>query len=551
MATASKVVFYSASPFGTGDIKTGSPTLTISSGVATLSVAQTGNIGAGDCIDFGGSNTKVYIAPCRIGYDSGSTEIEIHDKIRGVTSGAVGIVRAVETTSGTWGGGDAAGYIYFRKVTGTFQDDENINRVRPTASSNVATINGTLQGNMSTQFVVKDPDGTEADNVGSSETVNSIHHVGASLDAVDALYTGASYINNANLTAAGADIMVHICGYYDHDDQTLDTTAYSPRSVTADADHYLYVFIPQGEQESINTQRHEGIWSTSRYMIEVTSGVVITCVINYVRFEGLQVSVNDGSDRNGFYVTRPFCKIGYCIIKGTFSGGDIDNCAIRMICPASEGYAWIWNNSIYDFINGSKNMDAIIEIRETGNLSGYNKIYNNTIVYCYKGVTCNNGTILKNNIINDCTSTNYTLTSIGTATHNIGNGSASELAFGATYKTGQADGTSASKLIDSDANFITNGVKVGCVVMNTTDTTYTRVTALDGEGQLSLNDDIFVSGENYSIYTNKIGDVTFNNEGADDFHLGGADAFAKNLGTNLSADANLPFWNDIDGDERL
>lgn len=49
-------VFYSISPFGTGDIKTGSPTLTISGGVATLNVAQTGNIGVG----------------CRVTYDTTS-----------------------------------------------------------------------------------------------------------------------------------------------------------------------------------------------------------------------------------------------------------------------------------------------------------------------------------------------------------------------------------------------------------------------------------------------------------------------------------------------
>ena len=52
-------VYYSISPFGTGDIKTGSPTITIAAGVATLSVAQTGNIGQG----------------CRITYDTSKIAI--------------------------------------------------------------------------------------------------------------------------------------------------------------------------------------------------------------------------------------------------------------------------------------------------------------------------------------------------------------------------------------------------------------------------------------------------------------------------------------------
>ena len=49
-------VYYSVSPFGTGDIKTGSPTITISSGVATLSVGQTGNIGQGCRITYNTSS---------------------------------------------------------------------------------------------------------------------------------------------------------------------------------------------------------------------------------------------------------------------------------------------------------------------------------------------------------------------------------------------------------------------------------------------------------------------------------------------------------------
>jgi hypothetical protein len=542
MATASKVVFFSASPYGTGDIKTGSPTLTISSGVATLTVAQTGNIGAGCEIDFGASNTKVYIAPCRIGFDSGSTEPKIHDKIRGVTSGATGIVRAVELTSGSWAGGDGAGYIYFRKVTGTFQDDENINRVRPTASSNIATINGTIQGNMSTTFVVKDPDGTETANEGSAQTVNSIHHEYASIEAAEGGYTDANHINTINLITAS--IRVHICGYYDHDDQTIDSTNISYVTNTADTDRCVYFYTPQGNEESINDQRHDGKWNVNKYVVETTSNDVVV-ISRYCIFEGFQIFQNGDSGSDGIRTTPNASHTIYIthnIVKAALSGGDSGCYGISIIENTYPSY--IYNNIIYDWVNAGKTNWGIYS-------DGPNYIYNNTVFNCYTGIeTADNETHVKNNVVNDCGDTCYTGTFNTASTHNIGNGAASELAFGATYKTGQADDTAASKLKDADANFITNGVKVGCVVKNTTDTTYTRVTALDSEGQLSLNDDIFVNGENYEIYTNKIGDVTFNNEGADDFHLG-ADSFAKNLGTNLSADANLAFWDDIDNDERL
>lgn len=548
MATASKVVFYSASPFGTGDIKTGSPTLTISSGVATLTVAQTGNIGAGDCIDFGGSNTKVYIAPCRIAFTSGWIEIKIHDKLKGLTSGATGIVRAVEVTSGSWIGGDAAGYIYFRKVTGTWNSSETIRRIMPNYDAFVAYTNSNLQGNMSTTFVVKDPDGTETDNVGSAQTVNSIHHVAASLDAVDALYTGASYINNTNLTSGGADVLVHICGYYDHDDQTIDSTILGITSVTTDTDHYLYYYTPQGDKESINDQRHDGKWNANKYILEPSSGTVgVSAGLTIIRFEGFQLYSNSLDDFDGINCAATLFYVSHNIIKATISGGDSDCRGIVISSTTTGGY--VWNNIIYDWENGSKfNVGIYVN---TG-AKGY--VYNNTVYNCYDGIYDGSGTntlYIKNNIVQDCYNENYVFAGAAISTHNIGNGAASELAFGVTYKIGTTNGTTANKLIHIGGNLITAGTKIGCVVMNTTDTTYTRVTALDSEDQLTLADDIFVSGENYYIFTNKIGDVTFNNEGADDFHLGAGDAFAKNLGINLSADSNIAFWDDIDGDERL
>lgn len=43
------------------------------------------------------------------------------------------------------------------------------------------------------------------------------------------------------------------------------------------------------------------------------------------------------------------------------------------------------------------------------------------------------------------------------------------------------------------------------------------------------------------------GEVTFVNEAGDDFHLDASDTVAKGNGTDLSADANTPFSDDIDG----
>ena len=74
---------------------------------------------------------------------------------------------------------------------------------------------------------------------------------------------------------------------------------------------------------------------------------------------------------------------------------------------------------------------------------------------------------------------------------------------------GTTDGTTADKLVDSTASFETDGVAIGDPVYNTTDGTKAYVTAVDGEDQLTLSEDIFVSGEDYSIGV-QVGDVVLN-----------------------------------------
>jgi len=307
-------VWYSCSPFETGDIKTGSPTITISSGVATLSVVQTGNIGCGDCIEY--ASTAVYIAPNRLGFDSGgTTEVKVGDKIQGATSGATGIIRAVELTSGSWSGGDAAGYFYFEQTTGTWQDNETINRIRPSNASDVATVDGTLQGNIgngNTQFVVKTATGgTPSDQ--SSTSVTSIHHEYASLKDLEAGFTDANHISSTDLTSSGADVIVHACCYYDHSDYTGDTQTYTEISFgTTDEEHYFYAFTPIGGSESINKQRHYGKWNSNKYYLNPSEGGGLTNSQDYSRIEGLQIT---GTGSSGFNAVAE-SYFGYSIVKG-------------------------------------------------------------------------------------------------------------------------------------------------------------------------------------------------------------------------------------------
>lgn len=70
-----------------------------------------------------------------------------------------------------------------------------------------------------------------------------------------------------------------------------------------------------------------------------------------------------------------------------------------------------------------------------------------------------------------------------------------------TVDSGTTTGTTAFKLIQSGQDFLTT-VFVGCKVKNTTDNTFAKVVTVDSNTQLTLDTDIMVSGETFTIYGN-------------------------------------------------
>lgn len=71
--------------------------------------------------------------------------------------------------------------------------------------------------------------------------------------------------------------------------------------------------------------------------------------------------------------------------------------------------------------------------------------------------------------------------------------------------TGTTDATTAYKLEDSGADFVTDGIAAGQFVRNTTDDTYSIITAVDDLNTLSLERDIIISGEDYDVGTANFG----------------------------------------------
>jgi hypothetical protein len=74
-------------------------------------------------------------------FTSGSTEIRVGNTVTGETGGAAGYVCGVEVTGGSWSGGDAAGNLFLRRLSGTFQA-ENLKVSDDVVAATPGTING-------------------------------------------------------------------------------------------------------------------------------------------------------------------------------------------------------------------------------------------------------------------------------------------------------------------------------------------------------------------------------------------------------------------------
>lgn len=76
---------------------------------------------------------------------------------------------------------------------------------------------------------------------------------------------------------------------------------------------------------------------------------------------------------------------------------------------------------------------------------------------------------------------------------------------GGPLAEGTTTSTSSGKLVDANATFQTDGVSAGDAVYNSTDGTWTKVSSVDSETQLTIADDIFTISEDYQVKPEVIG----------------------------------------------
>ena len=85
----------------------------------------------------------------------------------------------------------------------------------------------------------------------------------------------------------------------------------------------------------------------------------------------------------------------------------------------------------------------------------------------------------------------------------IGDDKLNNLDFVEVKASGTATSTTSNKLVDSSATF-TSTVSEGDRVKNVTDTSFATVTSVDSNTQLTINQDIFTSGETYQVLLSPI-----------------------------------------------
>jgi hypothetical protein len=314
---------------------------------------------------------------------------------------------------------------------------------------------------------------------------------------------------------------------------------------TTDVANYIKWVCPTSDP-TYGDCRHNGTYDTTKYRLEVVDEDACWIREEYVRLEGVQLYCTQdahyddpinisGVGTGDIWISHSIIK---CSADATYSQYGM------YINDTSPNYK-IWNNLIFN-CHAVRTMSCItVSVASAW-------IYNNTCIGGRYAVTQSSGTVyLKNNIGQSHNNGDYTGTFDSSSGRNIGEYNQANLCFGTAVDSGNTDGIGGgtNELKDSGQNFQTT-CRVGFVVKNTTDTTYSYITAVVSDTELTLNDDIMDDSEDYEIYPNLYGSVTFDDEGSDNFHLGSGDTLAAANGYDLDTDGNCPVTDDVDGDTR-
>jgi hypothetical protein len=251
----------------------------------------------------------------------------------------------------------------------------------------------------------------------------------------------------------------------------------------------------------------DGIWVDIDVTAQITSGTTTATTANklvdtdnnFIRKllpSSFTLTVNNITDDTSATVSAVDDDNTLSVSSDIFESGE--EYTITMSSTASNGTAWITLDGYGFFKDGLNPGNSVVAQKQA--LMTNSKIYfikgKDIIIPVYSplqstldfGIT-GSSTVAWNAVDNFW---NTYAQGWGTIVDDI------KIKDGDVQDSGTADGTTTNKLVDSSQDFLTT-VKVGMTVYNTTDSTFTNVTAVDSDTQLTLADDIMASGENYEI----------------------------------------------------
>ncbi len=228
-------------------------------------------------------------------------------------------------------------------------------------------------------------------------TVNSIAHEFASLFAAEA---GAADINHLNTTdLVAGDYVLNLACYYD---TGADTTNVIVDGYTTGVNNYINIYTPTDTSTEVNqSQRHDGKYNAGSYVLQQSTGVVMSIQDNHVRVEGLQVrSTSNAGSNYGICVTNDIVGAGDIRLSHNYIEGSNNTTGNAKGIYVYNGVdatlnVDIWNNIIYNVgaSGGATQGIIILDTDVTGN------VYNNTQYKSNAFWVESTNIIAKNNIL--------------------------------------------------------------------------------------------------------------------------------------------------------
>ncbi len=335
--------------------------------------------------------------------------------------------------------------VRFRSV-GTTTTSLNTGSRTVEISGNTATFSGSMPANVGVGDVLQYPTGgpyyLAVIHARVSDTVYSVYSTAGGTPQAAAAGTGVSVYRaytslsrwesqdendslddsveffDASTNLVGQNAVMNVACYADG----ADVLAVTVSGWSTSATNYIRIYTPTSTAEVGATQRHAGVWDTTKYRLEA-GGEVLRIQDGYVRVDGLQVrKIGDAANTGGIIFTKASdtgassYELSNTIVRGQGASRQNVQNGVRLY-SAGTGNLKAWNNIVYGWPTGATSVAGIS--LEDVDYTSY--VYNNTVVGNDGGIVVLQGTVVAKNNLASGNWDNYVGTFDASSTNNLSN----------------------------------------------------------------------------------------------------------------------------------